>query len=277
MNKIIFIIVIILILIYSSRVETYFGGYKKASEVVLPETGIDLSEYRENDSEISLTNDLIQEIILQTNKEISRKTKLCTYIIETVKVKSYIHKENLTPVYRFMFIAVKYGGFPFGFAVSTDIRVLNEGPRIELRDIEDKRYIDNDSKNQFTDNLIEIAEESIEDRIQNNPNLNEIEKIRLKRDIKNLERLKTAKRVKIVEKPSVAVLSLSTQPIHVIPPSDDKMSVFTNPSLTKEFVDYTGVRQAELDMIKINRFVDKNVLDSQTMYGDKNVTSEYFK
>ena len=45
--------------------------------------------------------------------------------------------------------------------------------------------------------------------------------------------------------------------------------VFTNPSLTKEFVDYTGVRQAELDMIKINRFVDKKILDSQTMYGDK--------
>ena len=55
MNKIIFVIVIILILIYSSRVETYFGGYKKASEVVLPETGIDLSKYRENDSLMSLT------------------------------------------------------------------------------------------------------------------------------------------------------------------------------------------------------------------------------
>ncbi len=268
MNKIIFIIVIILILIYSSRVETYFGGYKKESEVVLPETGIDLSEYRENDREISLTNDLMQEIILQTNKEISRKTKLCTYIIETVKVKSYIHKENLTPVYRFMFIAVKYGGFPFGFAVSTDIRILNEGPRIELRDIEDQSYLDDDSKNQFTDNLIEIAEESIGYRLENNPNFNEIEKIRLKRDIKNLERLKTAKRVKIVEKPSVAVLSLSTQPIHVLPPSDDKMSVFTNPSLTKEFVDYTGVRQAELDMIKMNRFVDKKVLDSHVMYAN---------
>jgi hypothetical protein len=269
MNKIIFVIVIILILIYSSRVETYFGGYKKPSEVVLPETGIDLSKYRENDSLMSLTNDLMQEIILQTNKEIYRKTKLCSYIIETVKVKSYIHKENLTPVYRFMFIAVKYGGFPFGFAVSTDIRVLNEGPRIELREIEDQKYIDNDSKNQFSDNIIDIAEEYIEDKIQNETKLNEIEKIRLKRDMKNLEILKTAKRVKIVDKPSVAVLSLSTQPLHVIPPSDDKMSVFTNPSLTKEFVDYTGVRQAELDMIKINRFVDKKILDSQTMYGDK--------
>ena len=269
MNKIIFVIVIILILIYSSSVETYFGGYKKPSEVVLPETGIDLSKYRENDSLMSLTNDLMQEIILQTNKEIYRKTKLCSYIIETVKVKSYIHKENLTPVYRFMFIAVKYGGFPFGFAVSTDIRVLNEGPRIELREIEDQKYIDNDSKNQFSDNIIDIAEEYIEDKIQNETKLNEIEKIRLKRDMKNLEILKTAKRVKIVDKPSVAVLSLSTQPLHVIPPSDDKMSVFTNPSLTKEFVDYTGVRQAELDMIKINRFVDKKILDSQTMYGDK--------
>ena len=269
MNKIIFVIVIILILIYSSRVETYFGGYKKPSEVVLPETGIDLSKYRENDSLMSLTNDLMQEIILQTNKEIYRKTKLCSYIIETVKVKSYIHKENLTPVYRFMFIAVKYGGFPFGFAVSTDIRVLNEGPRIELREIEDQKYIDNDSKNQFSDNIIDIAEEYIEDKIQNETKLNEIQKIRLKRDMKNLEILKTAKRVKIVDKPSVAVLSLSTQPLHVIPPSDDKMSVFTNPSLTKEFVDYTGVRQAELDMIKINRFVDKKILDSQTMYGDK--------
>ncbi len=269
MNKIIFIIVIILILIYSSRVETYFGGYKKASEVVLPETGIDLSKYRENDSLMSLSNDLMQEIILQTNKEIYKKTKLCTYIIETVKVKSYIHKENLTPVYRFMFIAVKYGGFPFGFAVSADIRVLNEGSRIELREIEDQKYIDNDSKNQFSDNLIDIAEEYIEDKIQNEKKLNEIEKIRLKRDMKKLENLKTAKRVKIVDKPSVAVLSLSTQPLHVIPPSDDKISVFTNPSLTKEFVDYTGVRQAELDMIKINRFVDKKILDSQTMYGDK--------
>jgi len=69
MNKIIFVIVIILILIYSSRVETYFGGYKKASEVVLPETGIDLSKYRENDSLMSLKNEPNEKNNLKKKKK----------------------------------------------------------------------------------------------------------------------------------------------------------------------------------------------------------------
>ena len=61
---------------------------------------------------------------------------------------------------------------------------------------------------------------------------------------------------------------LKTQPIYINPPSD--IGVFTDPSNAQEFQDYTLVRQSELDIIKNNRFVDKEILDSQTMYGNKN-------
>ena len=75
--------------------------------------------------------------------------------------------------------------------------------------------------------------------------------------IRNMER-------KIIEKPEVKILSLRTQPIDVKKP--DNIGIFTNPTRAQEFHDYTLVRQSEIDLIKNNRFVEKEILDAQQMY-----------
>ena len=75
--------------------------------------------------------------------------------------------------------------------------------------------------------------------------------------VRNMER-------KIIEKPKVEILSLRTQPIDVKKP--DNISIFTNPTHAQEFHDYTLVRQSELDLIKNNRFIEKEILDAQQMY-----------
>ena len=106
------------------------------------------------------------------------------------------------------------------------------------------------------------------ERLERKSELSEIEQIRLRRDEKKLQALERDKKIKVDEKPEVAILYLKTQPIYINPPSD--IGVFTDPSNAQEFQDYTLVRQSELDIIKNNRFVDKEILDSQTMYGNKN-------
>ena len=72
---------------------------------------MDLSEYEESGEEIEVSNDLMQEMVLATNKEVSKKTGLCTYIIETLSVKKYINKTSKQEIYRCMFMSVKHKGF----------------------------------------------------------------------------------------------------------------------------------------------------------------------
>ena len=71
---------------------------------------------------------------LQSNKAISKRTGLCTYIIETTSMKLYKHKTTGGKIFRCMFMVAKYGnkGFDFGFSVVVDVRVINEGPRLEV-------------------------------------------------------------------------------------------------------------------------------------------------
>ena len=260
MNKLILVISIIIILYIMSRTELYSLDKK---EPLLSDEGIDTSDYNEENDKISISNDLMQEMILKTNKEVSKKTGLCTYIIETTEVKKYTHKINGNEVYRCMFMVVKHGGFDFGFLVTSDIKVINEGPRYETRDVSSEY----EEGRQFGD-ILEETKQSVSERLERKSELSEIEQIRLRRDEKKLQALERDKKIKVDEKPEVAILYLKTQPIYINPPSD--IGVFTDPSNAQEFQDYTLVRQSELDIIKNNRFVDKEILDSQTMYGNKN-------
>ena len=260
MNKLILVILIVIVLYIISRTEFYSLNKK---EPLLSDEGINMSEYSEENDKISITNDLMQEMILRTNEEVSKKTGLCTYIIETTEVKKYTHKITGSVVYRCMFMVVKHGGFDFGFLVTSDIKVINEGPRYDLRDLSTE-YEDG---RQFGD-ILEETKKSVSDRLERKNELNEIEKIRLKQDEKKLKELERDKNIKINEKPEVSILYLKTQTIYINPPSD--ISVFTNPTNKQEFQDYTLVRQSELDVIKNNNFIEKEILDSQTMYGDRN-------
>jgi len=103
-----------------------FSGYTKPIEpVLLNDNEFDLSEYEESGEELEVSNDLMQEIVLATNKEVSKKTGLCTYIIETLSVKKYINTKSKQEIYRCMFMSVKHKGFAVGFSVTSDLRIID--------------------------------------------------------------------------------------------------------------------------------------------------------
>ena len=131
MNTIVLILLILIVLMTMSRTEMFteqFGlsGYTKPmNSVLLKDTEMDLSDYEESGEEIEVSNDLMQEMVLATNKEVSKKTGLCTYIIETLSVKKYINKTSKQEIYRCMFMSVKHKGFAVGFSVTSDLRIID--------------------------------------------------------------------------------------------------------------------------------------------------------
>ena len=261
MNTIVFASLVFFIYYLLIRVETY-----TLPEKVLTEDEIDLSDYVEEE-EVSITHDLMQEIILRTNEKISKKTGMCTYIIETTAIKKFVHKENGKIVYRCMFMTVKYGnpGFDFGFLVSVDVDVINEGPRFEELDV-DKEFFGGEGRQ--TSDIMEETKRDIEERMANIDELNEIEQIRLRRDYKKMKQLEKNLKTKIDEKPKVSIMSMRTQPIYTDKPNN--IDVFVRPTKSQEFVDYNLVRDSELDFIKGRNFIEKQIMSSEEMYGKKN-------
>ena len=131
MNTILLILLILIVLMTMSRTEMFteqfgFSGYTKPIEpVLLNDTQLDLSVYEESGDDVEISNDLMQEMVLATNKEVSKKTGLCTYIIETTSVKKYRNKESNQEIYRCMFMSVKHNGFAMGFSVTSDLRITD--------------------------------------------------------------------------------------------------------------------------------------------------------
>ena len=78
--------------------------------------------------EVSVDNNMVEDFVLQANKEISKRTGMCTYIIETTAIKGY-RKEN-TEIYEVMFMAVKKDGFSFGFSIVATFEVEGSKSRI---------------------------------------------------------------------------------------------------------------------------------------------------
>ena len=137
MNTIVLILLILTVLMIMSRTEMFteqfgFSGHTKPVKAVLMKgTNTDLSDYEESGEELEVSNDLMQEMILATNKEVSKKTGLCTYIIETLSVKKYTNKKSNQEIYRCMFMTVKHKGFALGFSVTSDLRII-EGKAVVL-------------------------------------------------------------------------------------------------------------------------------------------------
>ena len=199
----------------------------------------------------------MNEIVLQSNKAISKRTGLCTYIIETTSMKLYKHKTTSGKIFRCMFMVAKYGnkGFDFGFSIVVDVRVINEGPRLEVPGVGQK-----------TQDIIEVTEKNIRDKlVKGLENLNEMEEIMLKKDQKNLMKFKSANKVKIEDKPKVAILSIRSQPIDVLLPENDKP--FINPTKPQEFEDYLRVKGNEVEYIKNTDLIQKQVTSAEEMYG----------
>mgnify|MGYP000370673294 FL=1 len=127
--KIILLILIVLVLLLMSSKKEMFGyaGYKDpVKQVIIDDPSFDTKEYVES-QDVSVDNDLVQKLVMATNKYVAQKTGLCTYVIETTSLKKYVHKENKKELYRCMFMLMKQHGFTFGFAVTVDININPDG------------------------------------------------------------------------------------------------------------------------------------------------------
>jgi hypothetical protein len=127
MNYLIVIILLVLVIFITTSRESFteaFGlsGYKKpVGPIKLNDPRPDLSKYREVEAKVD--NDNMEEFVLQANREISRRTGLCTYIIETTSVKHYKGEEK--DIYECMFMTIKKDGFSFGFSIVASYEVQN--------------------------------------------------------------------------------------------------------------------------------------------------------
>lgn len=127
MNWSLTIVLIAIVLLLTVRREPFteifgFSGHTKPTgRIRLDDTKPNLSGYRQ--AEASVDNDMMQEFVLQTNKEIAKRTGLCTYIIETVNVQKYVSEDK--EIYECVFMTVKNSGFSFGFTVAAYFEVIN--------------------------------------------------------------------------------------------------------------------------------------------------------
>lgn len=142
MNWSLVILLIAVVLLLTVKREPFtemfgFSGHSRPTgRVRFDDSKPDLTSYRQAEADVN--NDMMQEFVLQTNKEISKRTGLCTYIIETVAVKKYIAPTTTNvegalvssaknDVYEAVFMTVKNKGFAFGFTVIAYFEVTNSG------------------------------------------------------------------------------------------------------------------------------------------------------
>jgi hypothetical protein len=123
------VILLVIVLLLTTNREPFtevfgFSGYTKPTgSVKLDDARPDLTGYSQ--AEANIKNDLMEDFVLQANREISKRTGLCTYIIETTAVKKYVNNENDKEIYECMFMTVKNKGFAFGFSVVASYEVVD--------------------------------------------------------------------------------------------------------------------------------------------------------
>ena len=127
MKLILTAILLVIVLLLTTNREPFtemfgFSGHTTPVERIrLDDTKPDFTGF--NQAEANVTNDMMQEFVLQTNKEIAKRTGLCTYIIETTSLKKYVKDEK--EMYECVFMTVKNNGFAFGFSVAAYFEVVN--------------------------------------------------------------------------------------------------------------------------------------------------------
>tara|TARA_R110001606_G_scaffold116164_1_gene244862 strand:- start:941 stop:1486 length:546 start_codon:yes stop_codon:yes gene_type:complete len=132
MKLLIPVILLVIVLLLTTNREPFtelfgFSGYTQpVSRIRFDDTKPILSDFTQAEADID--NDMMQNFVLQTNKEISKRTGLCTYIIETTGLKKFV-KEDKT-IYECKFMTVKNNGFSFGFSV---VAYFEDGKIISLR------------------------------------------------------------------------------------------------------------------------------------------------
>lgn len=132
MKLLITVILLVIVLLLTTNREPFteifgFSGYKKPSgSIRLDDAKPDLAGY--NQAEATVDNDMMEEFVLQANKEIEKRTGLCTYIIETTSIKKFV--KNDKALYECMFMVVKNSGFAYGFSVIASYEVVNDNVKL---------------------------------------------------------------------------------------------------------------------------------------------------
>jgi hypothetical protein len=135
MKVLIFILLVIVVIALTTQqpTEKYtelfgFNGYTKpVNQVVLKDPKFDTSSYAE--AEAVVNHDLMEKLVLATNKEITKRTDDCSYIIETTAVKKFV-QDGKPDVYKCMFMCVRAKGFAFGFSVVSTLSVKGDDVRV---------------------------------------------------------------------------------------------------------------------------------------------------
>jgi hypothetical protein len=137
MKLYVIVILLLIVLLLTTKREPFteifgFSGYTKhVNNIVLNDERPNLSGYVQAEADVD--NDLMQEFVLQANKEIFKRTNICTYIVETTSIKKYVNSENGKHIYECMFMVVKDSGFAYGFSVSATYKF--ENGKVELTSI----------------------------------------------------------------------------------------------------------------------------------------------
>lgn len=104
-----------------------FSGYKKpVNYVKLNDPRPDMTGYSQ--VEANVDHDTMEQFVLATNKELHKRLKFPTYIIETQSVKKYDGVQST--LYECTFTVVRSNGFAFGFTVVSTFDV--SGDKIRL-------------------------------------------------------------------------------------------------------------------------------------------------
>mgnify|MGYP000978990013 FL=1 len=117
-----FILVLLLVTTTGPKRETFVK--KSNTEIILNDPLPNMTEYKKV-SKVSANHDVMEKIVLATNKYILEKTGIDNYIIETTALKQFRHKQKNHDMYRCMFMIVKKNGFAHGASITADIMVVN--------------------------------------------------------------------------------------------------------------------------------------------------------
>tara|TARA_R110001606_G_scaffold399244_1_gene582689 strand:+ start:11461 stop:12126 length:666 start_codon:yes stop_codon:yes gene_type:complete len=117
-----FILVLLLATTTGPKRETFVK--KSNTEIILNDPLPNMTEYKKV-SKVSANHDVMEKIVLATNKYILEKTGIDNYIIETTALKQFRHKQKNHDMYRCMFMIVKKNGFAHGASITADIMVVN--------------------------------------------------------------------------------------------------------------------------------------------------------
>lgn len=244
------LLLIVFTLFLMSRKEMFVP---KTPTSAIDDSVLDLSQYEQLQN-IKVSNNVMEQIVLAVNKRIKEMTGLCTYIIDTHEIRKYKHGETGDEVYRCRFMVLKHGdGFPYAFAVSSDVRIMNDPERVNWNDI----------NMQATLRALGVSQNELDQTLKDVP----IEFVDEQTGEVDVTKVIMAKYMKEVSdaNPLVVVISLRTQPLDTEKPTNT--AVFMTNGDTREFQNYDIIRENEINYLKNTPLIEKEIRTPEEMYG----------